>query len=197
MDAAARHRLLDVSSRGSLLVRDKTFSDSSDGWQGFGDEETQGMQVEGCVHGGNLLMAGKALKELTAASNFTWANRSEEYTALGERLVETCHLAANQTVTRLPPLEFIFDRDNEARYPASSGYAFSSGIARSYFIAYRLTGRQRYREYAAGAAAGHLGSHRRQGGPHRELGPANRLRPRLRREHRADAPARFCHLRLH
>lgn len=155
MDSAKRNRLLDVSKGGNLYVRNKDFKLKS-GKQSFHEPM---MMVEGCVHGGNLLLAGRALKELEVASasgiyhNFSWANCSTDYTELGERLIETCHLISNKTATKLPPNYVFFsaDTDEEAdnKRFAFRGYKFDSGIAQSYLLAWRITGKQKYREYAA------------------------------------------------
>ncbi len=153
MDSARKNRLLDVSKAGNVFVRDKNFKLKS-GKQSFHEPM---MMLEGCVHGGNLLLAGKVLKELEAANaysgvhNFTWANCSSDYTELGERLIETCHLASNKTVTKLPPNHIFFSDDEEAdnKRFAFQGYKFDSGVAQSYFLGWRLTRKQKYREYAA------------------------------------------------
>ncbi|KAI2796081.1 hypothetical protein BLOT_016093 [Blomia tropicalis] len=72
------------------------------------------------------------------------------YRKLADDLTETCHIASDRTATKLIPTRFYFDEKDEATNSRmyDREHILSPELAKTYFIMWRLTKQQKYREYA-------------------------------------------------
>ncbi len=125
------------------------------------------MTSDACYLGGLLGLAAHTLEKARKESSFSsfadktgkeeakrWALRIKRYWYLAEELTSTCHEAARQSPSGLPPQRFYFDAATDVgatNYKPGAlhrGYHLSAELAESYFILWRLTRRQKYREWA-------------------------------------------------
>lgn len=70
---------------------------------------------------------------------------------IAKGITETCHLMATSSRTALPFEEFTIDdsvKSPNQAFTGSGGYALVPHLAESYFVLYRLTREQKYRDYA-------------------------------------------------
>ena len=125
------------------------------------------MTSDACYLGGLMALAAHTLEKARKESSLSsfsdktgkeeakrWANRIARYWYLAEELTSTCYEAARQSPSGLPPQRFYFDAatgvgaTNYKPGALHRGYHLSAELAESYFILWRLTRRQKYREWA-------------------------------------------------
>ncbi|KAH9394912.1 hypothetical protein TYRP_004975 [Tyrophagus putrescentiae] len=101
------------------------------------------MNVDGCVWGGLLALGA----EVMPAEYISERERHREW---ARQLANTCQVMANQTATRLAPYRFYFDyRDEEEVNMADSGrFVLSPELPFTYFLLYRITKEELYRDLA-------------------------------------------------
>ncbi|KAH7638376.1 hypothetical protein HUG17_2409 [Dermatophagoides farinae] len=92
--------------------------------------------------------APKTLANLTAAEY----SRLQRHFGLAVNLTETCYQSYHRTPTHLGPESFYFNEKVEAINPNGDYYILRPEVIESYFIMWRLTHDNRYREYAWEAA---------------------------------------------
>ena len=94
----------------------------------------------GCFAGGLF-----ALSSLDAPPNM-----QEDYLQIGEDLTSTCHQSYSRSETGLGPEAFYFNGGQEARASRPNEYVYllRPETVESYFILWRITGKQIYRDWA-------------------------------------------------
>ncbi|XP_018322492.1 mannosyl-oligosaccharide 1,2-alpha-mannosidase IA [Agrilus planipennis] len=97
-----------------------------------------------CFSGGLFALAAKTLKN----------DLSEKYMDVAEKITNTCHESYDRTAVKLGPEAFRFSDSLEARALKMNEkqYLLRPEVIESYFIMYRLTKDQKYREWGWEAA---------------------------------------------
>lgn len=131
--------LIRVTQNGHVLV---TY------WHRLLNISGKSMEANTCYLGAMLsLGSGAMLKATTLPVKNTFRVAAERSQQLAVNLTESCHMAAMATNSTLLPNEFAITDEGEVNVVDEQSY-LTQHLAESYFILWRLTHDQRYREYA-------------------------------------------------
>ncbi|KAI2795849.1 hypothetical protein BLOT_016407 [Blomia tropicalis] len=149
MDAIERNHMINISRSGLQYISDWVFG-----------HPNNKMQHLTCFAGGMYALGSKHMQmDLDNDSeNHDEHNRVEmerrlkHHFNLAINITETCFQSYNRTPTELGPETFYFDEEDDATNRNGDFYILRPEVIESYFVMWRLTHDNRYREYAWKAA---------------------------------------------